>query len=47
MAPSTTTPPAITSTRGGNRRTNWDDAARPIPRPMTNGMNPTPARSAE
>ncbi len=47
MAPSTRMPPTITSTRGEKNRTSCEEAPNPIPIPMTNGMKPTPARSAE
>ena len=46
MAASTSTPPAITSRRGAKKFTSCEDTPRPIPRAMTNGMNPMPARSA-
>jgi hypothetical protein len=39
-------PPAITSTRGGNRVTSFDDTTTPVPTARANGMKPTPARSA-
>ena len=46
MAPTNRIPPPIDNTRGENRDTSCAEMPRPIPMAMTNGMKPTPARSA-
>ncbi|CFS56664.1 Uncharacterised protein [Mycobacterium tuberculosis] len=46
MAPNSRYPPPMVNTRGENRDTSCEDTPRPIPIAMTNGMKPTPARSA-